>query len=345
MISAKRILTILGTLFCALGTGFFMQHYMQEPQSVPQGAQVQVASIDVVQGVIPMTERAVSEDAPVDEIQLDASALTSAVPVPPRPAPHPEALPDVPIALAALDDQPIIEFPSEEPAPSFECGIDVIAKTAAAAMVELEVRTPCMLNARFTVHHNGMMFTDTTDTEGYRKLVVPAMTESAIFIVTFAGGTSAVAHADVTSLEYYDRAVIQWTGPKGLEIHALEYAATYGETGHVWSGASGEMARAARGEGGFVVRLGDDTMDEAHVAEIYTFPAGTALREGEITLNLEAEVTTDNCGRDIEAQSLQKSGLQQMTVRELVLSMPACTAVGEYLVLKNMFDDLKIARN
>ena len=95
----------------------------------------------------------------------------------------------------------------------------------------------------------------------------------------------------------------------------------------------------------YLLRLGDSSLEDGHLAEVYTFPPGTALKEGDIALSLETEVTDANCGRDIEAQSLQKSGLERMTARELVLSMPACSAVGEYLVLKNMFDDLKIARN
>ena len=81
------------------------------------------------------------------------------------------------------------------------------------------------------------------------------------------------------------------------------------------------------------------------MAEIYTFPSGTALKEGVIMINLEAEVTEDNCNTDIEAQILQKSGNARMAAKELVLAMPECDAVGDYLVLKNLFDDLNIARN
>jgi hypothetical protein len=34
-----------------------------------------------------------------------------------------------------------------------------------------------------------------------------------------------------------------------------------------------------------------------------------------------------------------------MIARELSLAMPECEAVGDFLVLKNMFDNLNIARN
>ena len=40
MISARRIITVLGTLICAAGTGFFMQHYMQSPDKAAQARAV-----------------------------------------------------------------------------------------------------------------------------------------------------------------------------------------------------------------------------------------------------------------------------------------------------------------
>jgi len=52
-----------------------------------------------------------------------------------------------------------------------------------------------------------------------------------------------------------------------------------------------------------------------------------------------------NCGKDVEVQTLQKHGISRMQLREVTLAMPACEAVGDYLVLKNLFDNLNIARN
>lgn len=346
MISARRIITILGTLFCAAGTGFFMQHYMQAPDRSAPGTNVQVASVNNMQDVVPLVEEArKAAFAAEDEVQLDSIALTAAIPVPPSAAPTPERLPDAPVTLAALEDEPITELPKEEPAPSFGCDIAFKAQPVAAAMVKLTLSAPCLANERFTMHHNGMMFADATDADGKAELSVPALTKSAIFIATFAGGASAVADAEVGTLEYYDRAVVQWSGPEGLEIHALEYDATYESDGHVWAGAARDLASAAKGEGGFITRLGDPDGFNPMMAEIYTFPSGTALKEGMIRISLEAEVTDENCNTDIQAQILQKSGSERMEARELVLAMPECDAVGDYLVLKNLFDDLNIARN
>lgn len=347
MISAKRIITIVGTLFCALGIGFFMQHYMQGPAPGDRSAQVQVASVSNVQDVAPMAEEAQAAlaETPGQDV-IEPVDLSGMVPVPPSAAPQPDRLPDAPVTLAALDDQPIeSELPAEEPAPTFGCEIELGAQPVAAAMVKLTLTAPCQPNAQFTLHHNGMMFSAATDETGEAVLTVPALNSAAIFIATFAEGASAVASAEVSTLEYYDRVVAQWNGPAGLQIHALEYGAAYGEEGHVWAETARDMASAARGEGGFMVRLGDADLFNPLLAEVYTFPSGTALKGGEIRLSLEAEVTEANCGKDIEAQTLQKPANGKMAARDLLLAMPDCEAVGDFLVLKNMFDDLNIAGN
>lgn len=346
MMSARRLTTILGTLFCAAGTGFFMQHYMQAPdRSLPSGS-VQVASVSAIQDVVPLVDRALKAPLESDEdVQLEDIALTAAVPVPPSAAPQPEMLPDSPVTLAALEDKPITDLPNEEPAPSFGCDIAFKAQPTAAAMVKLSLSAPCLANERFTLHHNGMMFAEATDAEGRAEISVPALNTKAIFIATFASGASAVADAEVGTLEYYDRVVVQWSGAEGLQIHALEYGSQYGDEGHVWAGAARDLASAAKGEGGFITRLGDAAGFNPMMAEIYTFPSGTALKEGMIRISLEAEVTEQNCATDVEAQTLQKSANERMAVKELMLAMPECDAVGDYLVLKNLFDDLNIARN
>ncbi len=249
------------------------------------------------------------------------------------------------MTLAALDDEPIAIMPREEPAPSFNCEVKVLATPAPAAMVQLFIDAPCLTQERYTLHHNGMMVSGVTDVDGLSSMTVPALSAEAVFIVTFAAGDSAVAKAEVSSIEYYDRAIVQGAGLNGLQVHALEYGAAYGEEGHIWSGEMGDVAVAARGEGGFMTRIGEEVALNPQIVEVYTFPTGTALNEGFVELSLEAEVTAENCGRDLEAQVLQKSGSEPMSARELTLAMPDCDAIGDFLVLKNLFDDLNIARN
>ncbi|MEM7598695.1 MAG: hypothetical protein AAF382_13455 [Pseudomonadota bacterium] len=370
MISARRILTIVGTLFTALAAGFMMQYIMDAPDE--RGAQgVQVASVAGV-ATQPLTDAVVENDilaqtptldeaeapgraknaegATAEPVETQAAAKTinfsGDAPTPPGFAPQPETLPNEPVTVASLDDAPVNSIlPREEPAPSFACDTKAVAITSAAAMVDLIIDANCHKSAGFTVHHNGMMVSGMTDADGLASVMLPALTEKAVFMVTFTGGETVVANAEVTSVQDYDRAIVQWSAFDGLQVHALEYGATYEEPGHVWSGAMGELATAAKGEGGFMMRMGEPTPLSTHMIEVYTFPTGTALNEGSIELSLEAVVTEANCGRDLEAQVLQKSGAEPMRARDLILAMPDCDAVGDFLVLKNMFDDLNIARN
>ncbi|MEO0751582.1 MAG: hypothetical protein AAFY25_07230 [Pseudomonadota bacterium] len=369
MISARRILTIVGTLFTALAAGFMMQYIMDGPDE--RGAQgVQVASVAGVANQ-PVTDAGPentlvqtptldevevpgspkkADGAPAEPAQTQAQAKTvnisGSAPTPPGVAPQPEALPDEPVTVASLDDAPVNTImPREEPAPSFACETKVVALTTAAAMVDLIIDANCHADAGFTVHHNGMMVSGMTDAEGLASVMVPALSEQAVYIVTFSAGETVVANAEVTSVPDYDRAIVQWSSLDGLQVHALEYGATYDEPGHIWSGAMGEIANAAKGEGGFMMRIGEATPLSTHMIEVYTFPTGTALNGGSIALSLEAVVTEENCGRDLEAQVLQKSGAEAMRARDLILAMPDCDAVGDFLVLNNMFEDLNIARN
>ena len=105
----------------------------------------------------------------------------------------------------------------------------------------------------------------------------------------------------------------------------------------------GALAGQAGEEGGQVARLGDPTLANANLAEIYTFPKSRSKQGGTIALTVEAEVTEKNCGRDIAAQSIELRDADLPRTQDLVLSVPECSSVGDFLVLNNLIDDLKIA--
>ncbi len=337
MIQPKRLVTAGGTLCCALGIGYFMQAGAESraPQPEQQAQVVNAAT---------MTANAAIEAQAAGEVEVEEVTMTSAASALPE-APAPAVLPSQPVVNAALEDTTSMadELPTEESTPSFACEYTMDAASEAAAMVRLTLDAPCMSNEKFTLHHNGMMFTEVTNADGQADFVVPALSENAVFIVAFANGEGAVANATVSSLEYYDRAVVQWKGESGMQVHALEYGATYGEGGHVWSDAARDHSSAALGQGGFLTKLGAADVDNALVAEVYTFPTGVAKQGGDVILSVEAEITTSNCGRDVEAQSLQKTEDGTLKTQDLVLAMPDCNTVGDFLVLKNLLNDLKIA--
>jgi hypothetical protein len=262
--------------------------------------------------------------APVAQpVQISGIELTSAPALPALP--DPAALPEAQVTRAVARDTAL---PRDLPA------------VHEAAIVRLDLLAPCRHNARVTLHHNGMMVSAITDADGRARVDIPALAESAVFIASFEDGNGALAVVSVPDFAAYDRFVVQWRGDaRSLRLHALEYGADFGLPGHVWSGAGQHRAE------GFVMRLGGEAPGPALHAEIYTFPTTVAPREGTVALRVEAEVTADNCGRDLEAQGISTDGDGTgLRVRDLVLPMPNCDALGQYLVLKNLFNDLKIAQ-
>lgn len=317
MAQIRRYLMAGGTLACALGIAYFMQAGARPAPTAPQ---------QVVAAVEP----------PVEITRIE---LTAAPALPELPAPA--ALPAQPVTRVVARDMTVPDtLPADEATPGFACEVAMSATVLDAAMVRLDVEAPCQPNARFTLHHTGMMVSALTNAQGYGWVTLPALAESAVFIASFESSTGAVATAQVPDLAGYDRFVVQWNGDsESLRLHAFEYGADFGDPGHVWSGA-------AQIEGdGTLVRLGTDVPAPAFRAEVYSFPTAAAPRDGVVTLRLEAEITAANCGRDLEAQSLGLGTGGRLTVQDVVLPMPDCTALGEFLVLQNLFDDLKIAQN
>lgn len=380
MADKKRIIMAGATLGCIGAIGFFMQGGMGK-SAQPQPRLV-VTSAGLA-GTVP--GQASPDSKIVEPVEISGVELTAAdnelaakpvAPVVAKPAlPQDEApqaeqpaeqqaasdaeQPIQPIAPVQVSEQPeAVSFleltpaspPVEpttrsEPEIDAQCDITMNGTEIAGALVKLSLSAPCLPNERVTMHHNGMMFTESTDDEGKLDLAVPALAENAVFIASFPNSKGAVANVNVTTLALYDRAVVQSEFSSGIGLHALEFGADYTGEGHIWSNAPGEVAAAATGKGGFMTLLGNPAISEGSMAQIYTFPSGLADRSGDVTLSTEIEVTNMNCGHEIEAQALEVNAGSQPKMQTLNLTMPDCDAVGDFLVLKNLLNDLKVAAN
>ena len=347
----KNTILASATIFAALGTGFVMQsspvaEMRYGAQTAKTTTSPSLTAEPVYSGVNPFSG--------VTSLELTSIAYTSA---PVQRAMTPDVALVLPQSAFELSD---VDMSRNENAPEVfvrasnpsdlsgnvaTCSATLDARPMAAAMVNLALTAPCEANNRVTLHHNGMMITEQMDRNGKLTLQMPALSETAIFMAAFETGLTAIAKADVTTLDIYDRVVIQWQGPGQMEIHALEFGADYGDAGHVWSEAPRNMEVAVHGKGGFMTFHGRAMPDQDLRAQVYTFPSGTAAQTGEIVLTVETEVTAENCGRLLEGQSLQITGGGALSVRDLTLDIPTCDATGSFLVLKNLLQDLKIARN
>ncbi len=333
MLRVKKILTVAGTLGCAAGIGFVMQSSDTAEkryggsQGMAAAAPVQAGAVAIgVNGTLlnlqDITLTSAEFEAEIDVPAVDSQVRTSSAPQSILPEP------DLPA-----------------PAVKTECEITAKARPIAAAMVDLWMEAPCLPSERVTVHHSGMVFTETTSATGAMDITVPALAKDAVFIVAFSNGDGAVAQTRIEELENFDRVVLQWKGQTGFQIHAREFGADYGTRGHIWAEAPGDVADVVTGNGGLITELGDRTVPDALVAEVYSFPKAATSQSGEVALSVETEVSASNCGQEIEAQSLEVGGDAQVNTTDLTLAVPECDAIGSFLVLNNLLQDLKVARN
>lgn len=221
------------------------------------------------------------------------------------------------------------------------CGVSVTAMAMPAAMVALDVMAPCRADASVTINHSGMEIVSSTDALGLLTLDIPAFETPAFFSVTFADGLEETVLVGLPDLRDFDRIGLSWQGDMGLELHAMEFGAAFGEQGHVWQDAPATPNTAVDGDGGFLtlVETGNSFV------QIYTLPRAT-LREGDsVRLSIDAPVTQANCTRNVMARTLRAEGGSPIDVTELTFTVPACDAVGDVLVLQNLLDDLRLASN
>lgn len=326
----KEILTAVGTLGCAVAIGFVMQS--SEAAHALYGSGNARDTMNSIARTASATENVLS----VEGITLTSAEFDTSIELPST---------EEQVITTAAPQSTLPEMDSAAVTPEMSCDIGANARPVAAAMVSLSLSAPCFPNERVTVHHNGMVFTHVTNESGALDLTVPALAKEAVFVIAFSNGEGGVAQTTVEDLQEFDRVVLQWKGRTGFEIHAREYGADYGDPGHVWIGAARDLATAASGQGGFITRHGDADAPEALLAEVYTFPSAMAQQTGGVALSVETEVHADNCGLEIEAQTLQLMEGGAVDQRDLTLAVPDCDAVGSFLVLNNLLQDLKVAIN
>ena len=169
--------------------------------------------------------------------------------------------------------------------PAWPATIASTADAAPGAMVALALDAPCAPGERFTLHHNGMMFTEVTDEGGHASMLVPALTRKRVFIAAFANGEGAVANAEVASLGVL-------SPRRGPVAGRHRYAASRAgirrglRQRRRMSGPerARDMAAAATANSGFHDPLGRRRQPDALMAEIYTFPSRSRSRDGDVAL-------------------------------------------------------------
>jgi hypothetical protein len=335
-----EFVTAFSTVSCAIGIGFLMQSGEVAELRYGSGHLVATSTVPLI-GKPPVLVTVSDLTDATEDTGLDVQAitLTSA---------------RLPISgTIAADYRQVVEVSApdgifeklaeHDRSLSDECQVTAQATPTAAAMVRFKLAAPCQGSERVTISHEGMIFAETLSEDGDLEVLIPALKEVAEFTGSFLNGETFTVSAEVDSVPLYDRVILQWQGDSGVQIHAREFGADYGEDGHVWAGAPRDLSAVAGGRGGFLTSLGDTSVSLPMLTEVYTFPAALSDSAGAVALTIETEVTEANCGSEVQARTYEFSGGKKVSSQQLSLAVPNCSAVGNFLVLNNLLQDLTVA--
>lgn len=327
MTPVRKVFMVVATLFLAVAAGQTVQSQAEHKREADAAR-----AADIV---------------PTKVILLSATTDTETV------LPH---FPDTPAVLPArrigldgyvpADDRGLVHFTPDPQARSVPfCNAGLSVASTPAAMLAVRLDAPCHVNERVVIRHEALAITGRTNDLGQLQIGIPALAAGATVTVAFADGATLSGKAAVPDLADFDRVGVQWQGKAAFALHALEFGATETGRGHVSAVDPRNPSFAERGIGGFLSILGDASVPDPLLAEVYSFPAAHVVRHGTVRIYLEAAVTPDTCGREIMGETLDlRRGLRLRTM-DLSLPMPGCDALGQLLVLKNLLPDMKIAQN
>ena len=307
----KKAATVAGTFAVALSIGYVMQYGDADAGRVIGGSP--------------------SSSRPVIPAQLDSSPLKRAVDYVPklaipvvqrntdatddvlRVAPSTIKLTALVADAAASRTVPAAEL--EKAAETASCDVTLSTAVAEDAQIVLSVLSPCRVRAPFDVQHNGMVFTAMTDDAGQASVTVPSLSVNASLFVSFEDGGGATASVVVPEAAAVNRVVVQWDSVNAKMIQPADIeSASLGKLNH----------------------LGTRARDDAHYAEVFTFPDDIAPEVGLAGLTVQAPVTEATCGADLQGQSFFTAKGVASTPNDFRITLPACEQIGTFLELKKI---------
>ena len=314
----KRKITLgVATLAVALGAG----HLVQSRKSGGAAAQVADAAEVTPTGITLLAASAEPGDIPVTPPAV-ASLPTPAIPAPPA---------ATMLASVTPEQTPTTAIAPAPQADACRATLDVLP--GANGMLDLTLLSPCQPSTRVVLRHGGLAVTGRTSTGGALFSALPAMEPLGEVSAMFPDGTvvRAASPVDLTGVQ---RFAVQWMADDRFALNAYQGGARFGDPGHVNAGAMG----LAEGANGWLMPLGDTSVDLPMLAEVYTWPAKSA----NVAIDLEAQVTEATCNRELLGETLESRA--GVVVRsDITLAMPDCAGVGDFLVLNNLLAGMTTA--
>ncbi|MCF6304740.1 MAG: hypothetical protein L3J33_05160 [Rhodobacteraceae bacterium] len=247
--------------------------------------------------------------------------------------------------LASLEPQTETNPVAIVPVPQLStCEIFLDPSVRTGANILLFLIAECKPEMPVTISHAGMEFTILTDAAGTANVVVPALQRTAEITATFEDGSSQSTVALVTQISDVTRAVVTWRGNADLDLHAFEFGARPGTEGHVWPGSARDYRSARLRGGGYLVELGDKSIEGGALAEVYTMPLGRLVTRGTVTMTLEVNNGSEVCGSDISARTIRTRPDNSAGLKRIRFTVPGCGggALAQFRVA-GAVDDIRLA--
>ncbi len=233
---------------------------------------------------------------------------------------------------AEMTDQPIAADIALEAAPD-PCAILLIVNPAEGAMLDASVYAPCHGGQRATFDHAELTFDSQLSDDGQAQIMIPALRAEASVTLTLADGSGAEEEAMVPDMAAHDRLVLTWTGLDVMSLHAFADGAGFGAEGHVHPAVAGARNPAPHG---WLARLGDAGPEDAALAQIYSFPAGTRANAAHVAIEVEAAITEKSCGTEVTARTALSHGGEPGMTRRVTVALPACDGIDGFLTIDGL---------
>ncbi|MEM0948793.1 MAG: hypothetical protein AAGK37_15440 [Pseudomonadota bacterium] len=344
MFNRSRILTAVVTVVIAGVSGYFTQTSLEATRDIAQarvaeGTEFEPLSVRPGRSMLLSTKDQVMP-------QPTSASLVVRVPSAPKGTMIGTVLPAAPLArvraVEAVFQIPPSDADLDYDGFGMDCDSDLEAVPASGGMIRLTLTAACEPGATILVEHDALSFKAALAPTGRSVLHVPALRTDASVRVTMGTNPPIDLNVQVPDASLYERVALVGPGMDTMSVHALEFGAGPGSAGHV----SAARTAGPTDPGSTVLRLGAPDLDEPILAEVYSFPTGRDGREGTVRISVAARVTEENCSGTARIRAIHTTGGGVAPkITDLSVPMPDCGAVGRILVLKNLVEDLKIARN
>lgn len=319
----RRIARIVAVLAIALAAGHLVQ-------TLAARKPAQVAQLQTKTPVKIVQLSAGANDKGLVEPLLSPDVAVAPLTVPAPLEPVPVATPAEPLPPT----KPLQALPAATPEPV--CNTALSLRQEPGAMIGLVLDAGCRPNERVVLRHAGLAVTGRTDADGRLASALPAMAADGQVEVLFTDGTkvrSAIAMPETVLMRRFG---VQWQGAPAFVLHGFQDGADYGQAGDISPLNPGQTTAVS---GGFLTLLGDVSVASPLMAQVYTYPMDPMISADVV---VEASVNGATCGHDLLGETLLSERGGAVT-EDLILAMPDCTAIGDFLVLKNLATDMKLA--